>query len=180
MAFHRRPRLSREDEDDGGAGLPCGLLGQRQRERALRLRTASPPHERGDRTAVAGVVEERGRRRARELRQVLAPVGQRRDLEREGGIQAHQQVGAKARVAGRAGELRVGGRDDPRGVRRLGRAPDAADLPVVQRRQQHLLCVRSEVLDLVEKERPVGRRFEDALPIADRTGERAAQRAEER
>ncbi len=176
---HRGPGLAGQHEDDRRVGLAGVLLGEREREGALGLRPPGRPDQGGDRAAVARAVEEGGGREPRELRKILAPLGQRRQLQRERRIQPHEQVGAKAPLDDAPAEVGVGGGDDARGVRRLRGAAEAPDRPVVQRRQEHLLRVGGQVLDLVQKQRAVGRGLEDAGAVRDGPGEGAAQRAEQ-
>ena len=114
----------------------------------------------------------------REQRDVLAPLAQRRHVQREHG-QAVVEVGAEATALDLAGEVAVGGGDHPHVdvVRAVG--ADALDLAALQRAQQLGLQRQRQLADLVEEQRaPVGH-LELARPVAQRAGEGARHVAEQ-
>jgi hypothetical protein len=88
----------------------------------------------------------------REQRDVLPPVPQRRNGDRED-VQAIVQVGAKLAPLHHLPDVLVGGRDHPHvHGGRPPAAPEPLDLLVLQRPQQLWLQLERQIADLVEKQ----------------------------
>ena len=113
-----------------------------------------------------------------EQRDVVAPLAQRRDVQRHH-AQAVEQVLAEAALAHGGVEVAVGGRDDAH-VDVLGFArPDRRHLAALEHAQQLGLEVDRHVADLVEEERAAVRLAEAPGARRHRAGEGAALVAEE-
>src|SRR5437667_5142425 len=109
----------------------------------------------------------------RQRRDVLASLAQRREMELDG-VQAEQQILAKAATVHLVVEIHVCGRDESH-VHFAGLGgPDALDLARLKHAEKLRLLGKSEVADLIEKERSAIRELETPHPIRFGVGERAS------
>src|SRR5436190_1731252 len=115
---------------------------------------------------------------ARERRDVLAPLAQRREPDRED-AQAIVEVLAEAAGLHLVLEGAVGGHDDARVDRAGAVLAHRTDLPLLQHAKKLRLERRAGLRDLVEKERAAARHLEEALAILGGAREGAAAVAEE-
>ncbi len=129
------------------------------------MRHAEPPPR--------GLGEMRGKQR-----DVLAPLAQRRHVDREHG-EAVEEIGPEAPLGDGGAQVAVGGGDHAHvDAVRLVRA-HALDLALLQRAQQHRLQLQRQVADLVEEERAAVGDLELAGAVARGAGEGAGDVAEE-
>src|SRR5438552_5826858 len=115
---------------------------------------------------------------ARERRDVLAPLAQRGEADRED-AQAIVEVLAEAAGLHLVLEGAVGGHDDARIDRAGAVLAHRTDLPLLQHAEKLRLERRAGLRDLVEKERAAARHLEEALAILGGAREGAAAVAEE-
>ncbi|MNT37476.1 hypothetical protein D3C72_1736150 [compost metagenome] len=115
---------------------------------------------------------------AREHQHVAPPLAQRRDHERID-RQPVVQVGAKAPLRNRRGQVAVGGRDHAHVDLAHAIAAGALHLAALQHAQQLGLHAQRQLPDLVEKERAAIGDLELAVAVLHGAGERAALVAEE-
>ena len=105
--------------------------------------------------------------------QILDPLAERGDHDREHGEPVEQVLAELARLDHR-GEVAVGRRDDPHvDAERLDPA-DPEQLAVLDHAEQPHLDGLAELADLVEEERPEVGLLEPPLALRDRAGEGAA------
>src|SRR5439155_193572 len=115
---------------------------------------------------------------ARERRDVLAPVAQRREADRED-AQAIVEVLAESAGLHLVLEVAVGRHDDARIDRAGAVLAHRADLALLQHAQELRLERRAGLRDLVEKEGAAARHLEEALAVLGGAREGAAAVAEE-
>src|SRR5450759_3953857 len=104
---------------------------------------------------------------------VRAPVPQRGHLHRERAEPVEQVLAEKA-LAHHPRHVAVGGRDDPHVHLNLAGAADVAEGRGIQHAEELHLRRQTHLADLVEKQRPAVRHFEEARLRAIGPGERAA------
>ena len=130
----------------------------------------------GDRLLIAQV--ELVQERLHQQRQIVAPVAQRRQADREH-VQAVEQVFAQLALLHRFERIDVGRGDDAHVDRLLVPAAEAAEAALLQHAQQLDLRRRRHLADLVEKQRAAIGELEAALAAIGRAGERALLVAED-
>ena len=110
-------------------------------------------------------------------RQVLQPLAQRRQADREH-VEPEEQVLAEVAVRDGVLEPAIGGRHDAHVHPLRGFGAQPLQLPGLERAQQLGLRVRAQVADLVEEQRPLVRQLEPAQPPLGGAGEGAPLVAE--
>src|SRR5262249_53864984 len=100
-----------------------------------------------------------GEERFAERQDVLAPLAQRRQSDREH-IEAIVEILAELPVGDRLRQIAVGGGDDPRVGPQPARAAEPLKLPLLQDAQELRLRRQAHLADLVEEQRAARRLFE--------------------
>ena len=113
-----------------------------------------------------------------EQRDVLAPLAQRRQHDRDD-VEAVVQVLAEPALGDGLGQVLVGGGDDPDVGLQFLEAADAAEAPLLQHAQQLHLHHRAHLADLVEEDGALLGDLEQPLLVAVGAGEGAAHVAEQ-
>ncbi len=88
-------------------------------------------------------------------------------------IESEVEIGAEPPRFDELAQVAIGGRDHARSHRPRLRRADPLELAIFQNAQQLDLQRRTELADLVEKDRAVARHLEAARMMLDRTGEGA-------